>query len=98
MVYVDNNHFVCHLLCTSIHACDCHLVYLCLMNLSCMSLLLPLYNSCLFIALVSLAVVNGNNFDDVDSELVAQNCWVDVMLKFRTIAQRPLGKCSAALH
>ena len=39
----------------------------------------------------SLAVVNGNSSEELDSELVAQHCWLDVMLKFRSVAQRPLG-------
>jgi len=35
--------------------------------------------------------VDGNSVEEMDIELVAQSYWVDVMLKFRIIAQRPLG-------
>ena len=45
----------------------------------------------MIIHVTSLAVANGNHTDDVEHELIAQNCWFDVMLKFRSIAQRPLG-------
>lgn len=48
----------------------------------------------MIILFISLAVVNGNSSEEIDSDLVAQHCWLDVMLRFRNVAQTPLGKAT----
>ena len=62
------------------HVCDHNLLYV-----------LTAVVMVMFIIIHSLAVAIGNTTDDVDNELISHNCWLDVLLKFRSIAQRPLG-------